>query len=189
MGVFSLIKSDFNRYIATGGKNKVKILLNPGFIAVSIFRINRSMYYLLRKIPIIGFIYAIFSFMVLKFNQLFFGISFPEDFKLGKGLFISHIGTIIVNGKCVVGENCNIAPMTVIGWGKVRGKEGHPQIGNRVWIGPGAKIFGPITIGDDVAIGANAVVNFDVPAMSTVVGTSARIIENKGSKEYIFIKD
>lgn len=185
MGVFNLVRADFNRYIATGGKNKVKILLNPGFIAVAVFRINRQIYYTVRKIPIVGFLYAIISFFILKINQLLVGISFPEDFVLGKGLFISHVGAIIVNGKCTMGENCNIAPMVVIGWGKVKGIEGYPQIGNRVWIGPGAKIFGPITIGDDVAIGANTVVNFDVPNKSTVVGSAARIIENKGSGEYI----
>ncbi len=189
MGVFSVIRADFNRYIATGGKNKTKILFNPGFIAVAIFRINRQLYFLLRKVPVLGFLYAIISFMVLKFNQLIFGISFPENFTLGKGLFISHIGTIIVNSGCTMGENCNIAPMVVIGWGRVNGKEGYPQIGNRVWIGPGAKIFGPITIGDDVAIGANSVVNFDVPNNSTVVGASARIIENKGSKGYVLFNE
>ena len=185
MGVFRLIKADFNRYVATGGKNKIKILLNPGFIAVAIFRFNRYLYFSLRKIPILGYLYAIISFIVLKLNQLIFGISFPENFTVGKGLFISHIGTIIVNSKCVMGENCNLAPMVVIGWGKVKGKEGFPKIGDRVWIGPGAKIFGPITIGDDVAIGANAVVNFDVSNNCTVVGVSARIIENKGSSDYI----
>ena len=185
MGVFRLIKADFNRYVATGGKNKIKILLNPGFIAIAIFRFNRYLYFSLRKIPILGYLYAIISFIVLKLNQLIFGISFPENFTVGKGLFISHIGTIIVNSKCVMGENCNLAPMVVIGWGKVKGKEGFPKIGDRVWIGPGAKIFGPITIGDDVAIGANAVVNFDVSNNCTVVGVSARIIENKGSSDYI----
>ena len=185
MGVISLIKADFNRYVATGGAKGIKILLNPGFLAVAIFRINRKIYFTFRKVPIIGYLYAIISFIILKLNQIILGISFPESFVLGKGLYISHLGTIIVNGNCSMGENCNLAPMVVIGWGRVNGKEGYPQIGNRVWIGPGAKIFGPIIIEDDVAIGANAVVNFDVPKNSTVVGSSARIIPNKGSSEYI----
>ena len=56
-----------------------------------------------------------------------------------------------------------------------------PTFGNNVYIGPGAKIFGKITIGDNVAIGANAVVNKDVPSNVTVGGIPARIISNKGS--------
>lgn len=136
MNVFKLIAADYNRYKASGGKNVVKMIINPGFIAVCIFRINRSIYYLLRKIPIIGFIYAIISYVILKFNQIVFGISFPEDLTLGKGVFISHLGTIIMNGKVKIGENCNLAPMVVIGWGYADGKAGTPVIGDRVWIGP-----------------------------------------------------
>lgn len=185
ISLFTLLKSDFQRYKAAGGKNNFKIFFNLGFIGTSIFRINRSVYYTIRPVPIFGKIIALLSFFNLKFMQLFFGFSFPEATQIGKGIFISHLGTIILNSNVVIGENCNLGPMIVIGWGHSKGKDGCPTLGNRVWIGPGAKIFGPIKIGNDVAIGANAVVNFDVPDNSTVVGNPARIIENKGSQLYI----
>ncbi|MBF6609384.1 MAG: serine acetyltransferase [Flavobacterium sp.] len=179
--VFAFIRADFNRYKATGGKSFFKMLLNPGFIGTSLIRLNRSLYYALRPIPLIGTIYAVFNFIHLKFMQITFGFSIPEKVTIGKGIFISHLGTIIINSDVCIGENCNLGPMIVVGWGHSRGEYGVPQIGDRVFIGPGAKIFGPIKIGNDVAIGANAVVNFDVPDRATVVGNPGRILENKGS--------
>lgn len=183
--VFQLIAADFRRYRATGGKNFVKMLLNPGFLGTTAFRLNRSLYYFFRPIPLLGSVYAVLSFIHLKFMQIFLGFSFPEKTEIGKGIFISHLGTIILNSEVKIGENCNLGPMIVIGWGKSKGKGGCPQIGDRVFIGPGAKIFGPVKIGNDVAIGANAVVNFDVPDRATVVGNPGKILENKGSGEYI----
>ena len=183
--VFQLIIFDFKRYTASGAKSKLKILFNLGFIGTSFFRLNRAIYYFLRPIPLIGKLFAILSFFQLKFMQLFFGFSIPEGTKIGRGIFISHLGTIIINSEVIIGENCNLGPMIVIGWGSKKGTFGCPIIGDRVWIGPGAKIFGPIVIGDDVAIGANAVVNFDVPNNCTVVGNPGRIIEDKGSYNYI----
>lgn len=183
--VFGYIRADFNRYKATGGKSHIKMLLNPGFIGTTLFRLNRSLYYLLRPIPLLGLLYAVCNFIHLKWMQIVLGFSIPEKVEIGKGVFISHLGTIIINSNVRIGENCNLGPMIVIGWGHSKGEFGVPQIGDRVFIGPGAKIFGPISIGNDVAIGANAVVNFDVPHGATVVGNPGRILENKGSELYI----
>jgi serine O-acetyltransferase len=85
----------------------------------------------------------------------------------------------------VLGDNINLAPDTIIGFGIKNGLKGYPKIGNRVFIGPGSKIFGPISIGDDVMIGANAVVNSDVPAKAVVAGVPAKIVSFKGSSDYI----
>lgn len=62
------------------------------------------------------------------------------------------------------------------------GGEGYPTIGNRCFIGAGAKIIGNIIIGDDVVIGANAVVTKDIPSGSVVGGVPAKIISNNGSE-------
>ena len=67
-----------------------------------------------------------------------------------------------------------------------RGKnKGYPQIGDNVYIGPGAKIVGKIKIGNDVAIGANCVVTKDVPNNSVIVGIPGKVISQAGSIEYI----
>ena len=70
--------------------------------------------------------------------------------------------------------------------GVIRGERaGIPTVGDNVYIGPGAKMFGKIVIGNNVAIGANAVVTRDVPENAVVVGIPARVISFEGSKGYI----
>jgi serine O-acetyltransferase len=105
------------------------------------------------------------------------GFSIPKNV-FGAGLCIVHYGTIVVSPLAKIGDNCRIHPSTSIGY-----YNGAPTIGNNVYIGPGAKLFGQITIGDNVTIGANAVVNSDVPDNVTVGGIPAKIISNKSSVE------
>lgn len=89
----------------------------------------------------------------------------------GKGLSISHIGTIVVNHEARIGENCRLHVCVNIGTGS-------PQIGNNVYIGPGAKIFGKIKIANGIKIGANAVVNKDfLIEGKTIVGVPAKYTE------------
>ena len=94
----------------------------------------------------------------------------------GAGLCIVHYGTIVVNSRAKIGENCRFHPSTSIGE-----YNGIPTIGNNVYIGPGAKIFGGITVGNNVAIGANSVVNSNIPDNVTIGGIPAKVISSKSS--------
>lgn len=77
-----------------------------------------------------------------------------------KGLNLAHTGTIVISSYAAIGENCRIHVGVNIG--TAAGTTGQaPKIGNNVYIGPGAKIYGPITLADGIVIGANAVVNRD----------------------------
>jgi len=104
---------------------------------------------------------------------------FAEPFNAGAGLFIyPGLGGVIGEGR--IGDNCWISPGVTIGY---KGADsGLPAIGNNVFIGVGARLLGGITIGDNVVIGANAVVVKDVPANCTVGGVPARIIKQDGVK-------
>ena len=115
-------------------------------------------------------------------TKLGFTIS-PNCF--GPGLSIAHIGTIVVNPASRIGANCRIHTCVVIGT-KAGYPDMAPTIGNNVYIGPGAKIFGKITISDGIAIGANSVVNksFFEPNV-TIAGVPARKISDKGSKDLL----
>ncbi|MBN2765661.1 MAG: serine acetyltransferase [Paludibacteraceae bacterium] len=105
------------------------------------------------------------------------GLTVPKNV-FDEGLCIVHHGTIVVSNLARVGKNCRIHPSTCIGE-----YNGAPVIGNNVYIGPGAKIFGQIHIGNNVAIGANAVVNKDIPDNVTIGGIPAKIISYKSSIE------
>ena len=101
-----------------------------------------------------------------------------------KGLAIVHVGTIVVSGKAKIGKNCRIHVCTNIGRATINGgaSAGAPILGDNVYIGPGAKLFGPIKIGDNTVIGANAVVNKSFEQDNiTLVGVPAHIV-NKQQK-------
>lgn len=102
------------------------------------------------------------------------------------GLSIVHVGAIVVSGKAKVGKNCRIHVGVNIGNALVRGCDGTPVIGDNVYIGPGAKIFGPVVIGDNIAIGANAVVNSSYPTGNcTIAGVPSKVISSNTSALYI----
>lgn len=118
------------------------------------------------------------------------GFSIPPN-TFGPGLAIVHYGPIVVNGNARIGANCRVHVCVNIGGSgglvdveTARGLA--PLIGDNVYIGPGATIFGPVRIADRCAIGANAVVNasFDEPGCS-IAGVAARLISRKGSEGMI----
>ncbi len=105
------------------------------------------------------------------------GFTIPKNV-FGPGLCLVHRGTIVVNPAVRAGANCRIHPSTSIG-----DYNGTPVLGDNVYIGPGAKLYGPITIGNNVAIGANAVVNSSFPDNCTIGGIPARVLSPSGALE------
>ena len=91
---------------------------------------------------------------------------------IGEGLSIAHYGALVVSEKARIGKNCRIHVGVNIGVGN---DDLAPQIGDNCYLGPGAKLFGGIVLGDNVKIGANAVVNKSFPEGNcTLVGVPAR---------------
>lgn len=106
---------------------------------------------------------------------------------LGPGLSIAHRGTIVINGGARIGANCRLHVGVNIGTeaGKA---DSAPTIGDNCYIGPGVKIFGPITIGSGSVIGANAVVNKSFPkGNQTIAGVPASVISNKSSEGLLIL--
>lgn len=104
------------------------------------------------------------------------GIEIHPGAVIGKNLFIDHGFGVVIGETSIIGDNVIIYQgVTLGGTGKDTGKR-HPNIGNNVFIGAGAKILGNITIGNNVKIGANAVVLKDVPDNVTAVGVPSQIV-------------
>jgi serine O-acetyltransferase len=97
------------------------------------------------------------------------GIEIPRATSIGEGFYIGHYGGITISHKAKIGKNCSISQLVTIGVSGSGDKKGAPTIGDNVYIAPGAKIFGKITIGNNVKIGANAVVHKDIPDNAIVV--------------------
>ena len=104
------------------------------------------------------------------------GIEIHPAAFIGERLFIDHGSGVVIGETAIIGDDCTIFQgVTLGGTGKDRGKR-HPTLCNGVFVGAGAKILGNIEIGNNVKIGANAVVLTDVPDNATAVGVPARAI-------------
>ena len=111
-----------------------------------------------------------------------YGFHIPIN-TIEEGLCIIHTGPIYINENSSIGKNFRIHPMTTIGKNIGRDQTS-PKIGNNVWIGPGARLYGNIKIGDNTVIGTNSVVNKSFKGNVTIAGAPAKIINNKGYKDY-----
>ena len=125
---------------------------------------------LVLQIRIFGWVYAVNTVVILH-------LTIPKNV-FGPGLCIVHHGTVVVSEKAQVGRFCRIHPGTCIG-----DYNGAPTLGDYVYIGPGAKLFGDIHIGNNVAIGANSVVNSSFGDNQTIGGIPARHLSAKTSLE------
>ena len=110
------------------------------------------------------------------------GIEIHPGAQIGKGLFIDHGMGVVIGETTIIGDNCLLYQgVTLGGTGKDKGKR-HPTLGDNVMVGAGAKVLGPINIGNNVKVAANAVVLKDIPDNCTAVGVPARIARMAGQK-------
>ena len=173
--MFENIRQDWETYD--------KDITRQGLWVMAVYRFGRWRYTIrpgLFRMPC-SFLYKMLKLL----SQILTGIDLPCEVALGRRFRIEHFGDIIISGDAVFGDDVTIRNGVTIGLRRT-GTRGSPVIGNRVDIGAGAKILGKIRIGDDVAIGANAVVLTDVPANSIAVGVPAVIKPKKLTSEHKF---
>lgn len=166
------IEAIFERDPAAGSYLEV-ILLYSGLHALAVYRISRAILKL--GVPLV-------PRLLSQSAKFLTGIEIHPGAQIGQGLFIDHGTGVVIGETSVIGDNVTLYQgVTLGGTGKEKGKR-HPNIGDNVVIGAGAKILGNITIGENSYIGANAVVLKDVPPNSTVVGVPGRITRQDGRK-------
>lgn len=121
------------------------------------------------------------------------GIEIHPGAQIGKGFFIDHGMGVVIGETTEIGDNCTLYQgVTLGGTGKDVGKR-HPTLGDNVMVGAGAKVLGPLEIGSNSKIAANAVVLHPVPENSTAVGIPAKVVRRDGMKindlDHIHIPD
>ncbi|AAO34989.1 serine acetyltransferase [Clostridium tetani] len=120
--------------------------------------------------------------LISQISRFFTGIEIHPGAQIGNGLFIDHGMGVVIGETAEVGNDVTIYHgVTLGGTGKDKGKR-HPTVGNNVIIGSGAKVLGPIVIGNNAKVGANSVVLKDVPENKTAVGAPAKIVGEKKSE-------
>jgi serine O-acetyltransferase len=113
-------------------------------------------------------------------TRILTGVDIHPGAVLGSGLFIDHATGVVIGETAEVGDDVTLYHgVTLGGSGADTGKR-HPTVGDRVIIGAGAKVLGPIKIGEDSRIGANAVVVKPVPSGSVVIGVPGQVISRAG---------
>lgn len=165
-----IIKSDLKRYGYCSEKS-IPLTIRNTLYGYKYMKILRLCKFYKEKKSLLFYLYKI------KLNQYSrkYGFQISYATQIGKGFYIGHRGTVIINYKAIIGNNVNIAHNVTIGE-EVRGnRKGAPIIGNRVWIGANSTIVGNVKIGDDVIIAPNTFVNFDVPSHSLVISNRAEI--------------
>lgn len=110
------------------------------------------------------------------------GIEIHPGAKIGRRFFIDHGMGVVIGETAEIGDDVTIYHQVTLGGTSTKKEKRHPTIGNNVIIGAGAKILGPVNIGDKCKIGANSVVIKDVPPNSTVVGVPGRVVKREGLK-------
>ena len=163
----SIIKRD------PAAKSKLSVILTyPGVKAVFMHRIAN--FFAIAKFDLVARI-------ISQFSRFMTGIEIHPKAKIGKNLFIDHGMGVVIGETSDIGDNVTIYHMATLGGispsinsDKQREIKRHPTLQNNVVVGSGAQVLGPITIGKNAKIGANAVVTKDVPENGVMVGIPAK---------------
>ena len=183
------IRQDIDRYVYSRSGDKrpglgsiMLIAAAPGLWAQIPYRLTHHLLYRFQP-RALGRLLSVPAFVAGRVTAIIFGIEMESGAHIGRGLLINNFGGIVM-GAVTMGENCTVSPGVTLGRSSlVEGSALHdlPTIGDRVFIGPGAIVAGPVALGDDVSVAGRSLVTRDVPAAGTAMGVPARIVSREGS--------
>ena len=159
-------------------RSKTEVFLcYPGLHAIVLYRFA---HYLWEK----GFFTT--ARLLSAFGRFLTGVDIHPAARIGKNLFIDHATGVVIGETAEIGDDVTLYHGVTLGGTSASQGKRHPTLGDRVIVGAGAKLLGPIVIGDDARIGSNAVVLKDVPASATAVGVPAQIVRCRKKAEKCF---
>lgn len=190
------IRQDVDRYVASAERDgrsgrlaRIGVILSLKMGAVGCYRISHAA--LTRVRPrVLGRVLAVAAIVGQRLFTALTGIEIDPYAHIGVGLMIPHAGNIVI-GPVRIGRHCTISQGVTLGQGLLgSGPAGAdtPVLGDRVWVGPGAVVAGPIRVGADAAVSANSVVLRDVPARGVVLGVPGRVVSYKGSFAQVYYR-
>lgn len=168
------VTADIRRFTGREPTALVKVgvlLFNPGLQAVLLYRMSRWFHLHGMRGVAIALSY---------FNAALTGAQISPRASIGKGLAIYHPHGTVIGATAIIGDNCTLTHGNVIG--QAYGDDDRPIIGDHFYAGSGAKLFGKITIGNGVRVGANAVVISSLPDRTTAIASPAKILFRRGSE-------
>jgi serine O-acetyltransferase len=172
--MFKRIREDINTVFERdpAARSVLEVLLcYPGLHAIWLHRVahwfwNRRLKLLAR--------------LISHFSRWLTGIEIHPGAKIGRRFFIDHGMGVVIGETTEIGDDVTLYHQVTLGGTSTKKGKRHPTVGNNVVIGAGAKVLGPVKIGDNCKIGANSVVVKDVPPNSTVVGIPGKVVKREG---------
>lgn len=147
------------------------LLFDNGYQAVLFYRVAR--WFRVRNVPVLGPLFARWGLYVT-------GVDISPLADIGPGLLIVHGVGLVIGGHAKVGADATLLHQVTLGSPHPDRREAMPRVGDRVFLGAGAKIIGAVALGDDVFVGVDAIVTRDVPDGSRVLSTGGVIVEPRG---------
>ncbi|MAH53707.1 MAG: serine O-acetyltransferase [Candidatus Pelagibacter sp.] len=162
-------------------KSKLSILVTyPGVKALFFHRIAN--FFCIAKFDLL-------AKMISQLSRFFTGIEIHPKAKIGKNFFVDHGMSVVIGETSEIGDNVTIYHAVTLGGispsiksDEQRNNKRHPTLKNNVVVGSGAQVLGPVIVGENAKIGANAVVTKDVPANAVMVGIPAKNVNKDISK-------
>jgi serine O-acetyltransferase len=191
------IRRDIDRYVYSicgdkqpGMGSILLVAASAGLWAQIPYRLTHHFLYRFQP-RALGKILSVPAFVISRVTGVICGIEMESGAHIGSGLFIDGFGGIVI-GAVTMGENCTISRGVTLGRSStIVGKALHdlPTIGDRVFLGPGAIVAGPVILGDDVSVAGRSLVTRDVPASGTAMGVPAQVVSGEGSWHQVHYRD
>lgn len=171
--MFSRLREDIRTVFEKdpAARSILEVLTYPGLHALWLHYISHALWKRRLKLA---------ARLVSQVGRFLTGIEIHPGATIGRRFFIDHGMGVVIGETSVIGDDVLLYHQVTLGGTSLDRVKRHPTLGNGVLVGMGAKILGPITLGDYCQVGANAVVNKDIPANCTVVGIPGRIVRQDG---------
>lgn len=156
-------------------RSRVEVVLAyPGFHALLAYRLAHAIWR--RR-------WRLLARLVSHAARVLTGIEIHPGAQIGRGFFIDHGMGVVIGETSIIGDDVTLYQGVTLGGTSLEPGKRHPTLGNNVIVGAGAKVLGPITLGDGVRVGSNAVVVKDVAPGTVVVGIPAKAVTKKADAE------
>ncbi|PPF72702.1 serine O-acetyltransferase EpsC [Rathayibacter sp. AY1E6] len=176
-GLLALLREDVRtaRERDPAARSAVEVVLSyPGVHAVWVHRVAHAWWRRGLRLP---------ARLLSQAARAATGVEIHPGATIGRRLFIDHGMGVVIGETARIGDDCMLYHSVTLGGRSARRERRHPTLGDRVVVGAGAVVLGPLVLGSDVSVGANAVVVKDAPDGAVLVGIPARDLRDQGGEE------